>query len=71
MFPFLIFTISIIVYIPTFHLNKSILIIKNVIPECAFYRILSIINAAIENKSLGFLARARAIATRCCSPPES
>ena len=31
MFPFLIFTISIIVYIPTFHLNKSILIIKNVI----------------------------------------
>ena len=55
MFPFLIFTISIIVYIPTFHLNKSILIIKNVIPESAFYIILSIINSAIENKSLGFL----------------
>ena len=47
MFPFLIFTISIIVYIPTFHLNKSILIIKNVIPESAFYIILSIINSAI------------------------
>ena len=55
MFPFLIFTISIIVYIPTFHLNKSILIIKNVIPESAFYIILSIINSAIENKSVGFL----------------
>ena len=54
-FPFLIFTISIIVYIPTFHLNKSILIIKNVIPESAFNIILSIINSAIENKSLGFL----------------
>ena len=54
MFPFLIFTISIIVYIPTFHLNKSILI-KNVIPESAFYIILSIINSAIENKSVGFL----------------
>ena len=50
-----IFTISIIVYIPTFHLNKSILIIKNVIPESAFNIILSIINSAIENKSLGFL----------------
>ncbi len=55
MFPFLIFTISIIVYIPTFHLNKSILIIENVIPESAFNIILSIINSAIENKSLGFL----------------
>ena len=55
MFPFLIFTISIIVYIPTFHLNKSILIIKNVITESAFYIILSIINSAIENKSVGFL----------------
>ena len=54
-FPFLIFTISIIVYIPTFHLNKSMLIIKNVIPESAFNIILSIINSAIENKSLGFL----------------
>ena len=54
-FPFLIFTISIIVYIPTFHLNKSILIINNVIPESAFNIILSIINSAIENKSLGFL----------------
>lgn len=54
-FPFLIFIISIIVYIPTFHLNKSILIIKNVIPESAFNIILSIINSAIENKSLGFL----------------
>ena len=54
-FPFLIFTISIIVYIPTFHLNKSILIIKNVIPESAFKIRLSIINSGIENKRLGFL----------------
>ncbi len=54
-FPFLIFTISIIVYIPTFTLNKSILIIKNIIPESAFNIIISIINSAIENKSLGFL----------------
>lgn len=54
-FPFLIFTISIIVYIPTFHLNKYILIIKNLIPESAFNIILSIINSAINNKSLGFL----------------
>ncbi len=54
-FPFLIFTISIIVYIPTFHLNKSISIIQSVIPESAFSIILSIINSAIENKSLNFL----------------
>lgn len=54
-FPFLIFTISIIVYIPIFTLNKSILIIKNIIPESAFNIIISIINSAIENKSLGFL----------------
>lgn len=54
-FPFLIFTISTIVYIPTFTLNKSILIIKNIIPESAFNIIISIINSAIENKSLGFL----------------
>lgn len=54
-FPFLIFTISIIVYIPMLHLNKAILLIKNVIPESAFNIILSIINSAIENKSLGFL----------------
>lgn len=55
MFPFLIFTISIIVYIPTFHLNKSILTIRNIIPESVFTIILSIINSAIDNKSLGFL----------------
>lgn len=54
-FPFLIFTISTIVYIPIFTLNKSILIIKNIIPESAFNIIISIINSAIENKSLGFL----------------
>ena len=55
MFPFLIFTISIIVYIPTFHLNKSILTIRNILPESVFTIILSIINSAIDNKSLGFL----------------
>ena len=54
-FPFLIFTISTIVYIPTFTLNKSILIMKNIIPESAFNIIISIINSTIENKSLGFL----------------
>ena len=54
-FPFLIFTISTIVYIPIFTLNKSILIMKNIIPESAFNIIISIINSAIENKSLGFL----------------
>ena len=54
-FPFLIFTISIIVYIPTFHLNKSILMIKSIIPESAFNILLSIINSAIDNKSLSFL----------------
>lgn len=54
-FPFLIFTISIIVYIPIFHLKKYILIIKNVIPESTFNIILSIMNSAIDNKSLGFL----------------
>jgi len=54
-FPFLIFTISIIVYTPIFHLNKSILIIKNVIPKSVFSIILSIMNSAVENKSLGFL----------------
>jgi 3D (Asp-Asp-Asp) domain-containing protein len=66
-FPFLIFTISTIVYIPTFTLNKSILIMKNIIPESAFNIIISIINSAIENKSLGFFKLTAYCPCKSCS----
>lgn len=54
-FPFLIFTISSIAYTPILHLNKYISIFQNMMPESAFQITLSIINSAMENKSLSFI----------------
>ena len=54
-FPFLIFTISMAVYLPQLQLNKSIDIIQSIIPESAFHIVLPIINSAIDNKSLSLL----------------
>lgn len=54
-FPFLIFTISSIAYTPILHLNKYISIFENMMPESAFQITLSIINSAMENKSLSFI----------------
>lgn len=55
LFPFLMFTISSIVYIPIIHLNKYILILQNIMPESAYELISSIIVSAIDNRSLSFL----------------
>lgn len=54
-FPFLMFTISSIVYIPILHLNRYIEILKNMMPESAFNLAYSIINSAIANKSSSFI----------------
>lgn len=54
-FPFLIFTISSIVYIPIIHLNKYIAILENIMPDSAFVFVSSLINSAIANRSIGFL----------------
>ncbi|MEG1310811.1 MAG: YihY/virulence factor BrkB family protein [Bacilli bacterium] len=55
LFPFLMFTISSIVYIPILHLNKYVVLFKNIMPESVFIIILSIINSAIDNKSISFI----------------
>ena len=54
-FPFLIFTISIAVYLPQLQLSNFIDIIQSIIPESAFHIVLPIINSAIDNKSLSLL----------------
>lgn len=54
-FPFLIFTISSIAYIPMLHLSKYIAVLQSMMPESAFKLIASIINSAIDNKSLSFI----------------
>lgn len=54
-FPFSMFTISIVVYIPIFHLNKYINILRSIMPESAFNIISLIMNSAMENRSLGLI----------------
>ncbi|MGL6105327.1 YihY/virulence factor BrkB family protein [Romboutsia sp.] len=54
-FPFLIFTISSIVYIPIIHLNKYVKLLENIMPASAFNLVSSIIQSAIENRSFSFL----------------
>ncbi len=54
-FPFLMFTISSIVYIPMLHLSKYIAVIQSMMPQSAFEITASIINSAMENKSLSFI----------------
>ena len=54
-FPFLIFTISSIVYIPIIHLNKYIILLQNIMPNSAFNIVSSLIYSAIDNRSISFL----------------
>lgn len=54
-FPFLIFTISSIVYIPIIHLNKYITLLENIMPDSAFSVVSTLIYSAIENRSMSFL----------------
>ena len=52
LFPFILFTITIIVYIPIIHINRYIYLLQNIMPEAAFSIANSIIQSAIENRSI-------------------
>ncbi|MBC5996466.1 YihY/virulence factor BrkB family protein [Romboutsia ilealis] len=52
LFPFILFTISIVVYIPIIHINRYIYLLQNIMPEAAFNIANSIIQSAIENRSI-------------------
>lgn len=54
-FPFLIFTISLIVYTPVIKLSKYIFLLKKVLPSSAFNIVSSLVQSAIENRSFSFL----------------
>lgn len=54
-FPFFIFTISLVVYTPIINLSKYIFVLKKIIPDSAFNIITSLIQSAIENRSIHFL----------------
>jgi membrane protein len=55
LFPFLMFTISTVAYIPIIHLNKYIDLLKNIMPESAYNLISSLIISAVENRSFSFI----------------
>lgn len=52
LFPFLMFMISSIVYIPIIHLNKYIALFENIMPESAYDLISILITSAIDNRSI-------------------
>lgn len=54
-FPFLIFTISLVVYTPIIKLSKYIFLLKKILPLSAFNIVSSLIQSAIENRSFSFL----------------
>ena len=54
-FPFLIFTISLVVYTPIIKLSKYIFLLKKILPQSAFNIVSSLIQSAIENRSFSFL----------------
>ena len=54
-FPFLIFTISIVVYTPIIKISRYIFVLKKIMPESAFTIVSSLIQSAIENRSFSFL----------------
>ena len=54
-FPFLIFTISLVVYTPIINISKYIFLLKKIIPNSAFNIVTSLIRSAIENRSIHFL----------------
>ncbi len=54
-FPFLIFTISLVVYTPMIKISKYIFLFKKILPSSAFNIVSSLIQSAIENRSFSFL----------------
>lgn len=54
-FPFLIFTISLVVYTPIIKLSKYIFLLKKILPLSAFNIVSSLMQSAIENRSFSFL----------------
>lgn len=54
-FPFLIFTISLVVYTPIIKLSKYVFLLKKVLPLSAFNVVSSLMQSAIENRSFSFL----------------
>lgn len=54
-FPFLIFTISLVVYTPIIKLSKYIFLLKKILPLSALNIVSSLIQSAIENRSFSFL----------------
>lgn len=55
LFPFLLFTINVLAYIPIIQINRYIDILKNIMPEGAFYITSSIIYSAIDNRSFSLV----------------
>ena len=54
-FPFLIFTISLVVYTPIIKISRYIVVLKTIIPKSAFDLISTLIQSAIDNRSFNFL----------------
>ena len=54
-FPFLIFTLSLVVYTPIIKLSKYIYLLKKILPQSAFNVVSSLMQSAIENRSFSFL----------------
>lgn len=54
-FPFLMFSISVIAYMPTLQINKYIILLETMIPKSAYDVVSAIIYSAMENKSTSFI----------------
>lgn len=55
LFPFLLFTINALAYIPVIHINRYIDLLQNIMPTGAFVIANSIIQSAIENRSISLV----------------
>ena len=63
LFPFLLFTISAIVFIPHIYLNKYITILSTIIPSSAFVVLEGLIRSIIKNRSIELLITSFFLAT--------
>lgn len=63
LFPFLLFTISAVVFIPIIYLNRYILILQNLIPSSAFVILDGLIKSVIGNRSIKLLVSSFFLAT--------
>ena len=66
LFPFLLFTINIVAYIPVIHINRYIDILENIMPNGAYLITSSIIKSAIYSRSIN-VAFTSFILTICTS----